>query len=165
MLGHSAQRDNVLTIIDIIGVNAMLEETARVVSLESAGRVRVATVRQSACGGCQGEQSCGSGVLATSARRSAVILAASNGLELKAGDSVVVGVPSGVLWQGMLLLYGMPLLLLAVCGMAGQILGGELGAVIGAMAGLVSGLLLAYGWSHKQPPDKYLPIVIKKGVS
>ena len=132
----------------------MLEETGTVISLESAGQVRVATVRQSACGGCQGEQSCGSGLLATSARRSAIILAASNGLELKVGDTVVLGVPSGVLWQGMLLLYGMPLLLLAVCGMAGQVMAGERGAVLGAMTGLATGLLLAYAWSHQQPPDK-----------
>lgn len=143
----------------------MLEETGTVISLESAGQVRVATVRQSACGGCQSEQSCGSGVLTTSARRSAIILAASNGLELKVGDTVVLGVPSGVLWQGMLLLYGMPLLLLVVCGMAGQVLAGEREAVLGAMTGLATGLLLTYAWSHQQPPDKYLPIVIKKGVS
>ncbi|RZU47100.1 RseC/MucC-like positive regulator of sigma(E) [Fluviicoccus keumensis] len=143
----------------------MLEETGTVVGIEEEGRVRVATRRQRACGGCQGENSCGAGYFAGQAAPAHIIEARANGYRLSPGDEVVLAIEQRVIWTALLLLYVQPILLLALGGVLGQLAAGESGAVIGAIGGLAAGLLLARCGSSQQQQDKYLPIVIKRASS
>lgn len=83
-------------------------------------------------------------------------------MTLAVGDTVLLGMEEGILWQGMLRLYLSPLLLMATLGMSGQALAGEPGAIMGALAGLAAGLGWARDRSSAQLADKYLPIVMKK---
>lgn len=140
----------------------MIEESGTVVALEAEGRVWVSTARQSACGGCQSESSCGSGVLAAPPRPSGLVLARCDGLSLAVGDNVVLGVKEVWLWRGLVILYVIPLVLLSAGGLFGQMLYGEPGAVAGALTGLAAGLGMARFLGHERRQNKYLPIVIKK---
>lgn len=137
----------------------MLEESGVVVAVASGDRVWVETRRQGPCGGCGEGVSCGSGLLARDNPR---ILARHDGMTLAVGDTVLLGMDEGILWQGMLRLYLSPLLLMATLGMSGQALAGEPGAIMGALAGLAAGLGWARDRSSAQLADKYLPIVMKK---
>jgi sigma-E factor negative regulatory protein RseC len=140
----------------------MLEESGVVVAVASGDRVWVETRRQGPCGGCGEGVSCGSGLLARPARDNPRILARHDGMTLAVGDTVLLGMEEGILWQGMLRLYLSPLLLMATLGMSGQALAGEPGAIMGALAGLAAGLGWARDRSSAQLADKYLPIVMKK---
>ena len=140
----------------------MLEESATVVEVAPDGRVWVETVRRSGCGNCQTDSSCGSGQLLTSRQQPHPLQAAANGHVLAKGDRVLLGIAEDTVWQGLCLLYVMPLVLLAAGGLSGQWLAGETGAVAGVAAGVILGLLAARRWSAQQQPDKYLPIVIKR---
>lgn len=162
MLGNSTKQANVRVITVTTGRQAMLEESARVVSVAPDGQVWVETVRQSACGNCQSETTCGGGLQPSSRQQSQALQVDANGVVLSKGDTVVLGIDRSTVWQGLFLLYVMPLSLLAGGGAAGQWLAGEPAAAAGAVAGLLAGLWVARRLTAQQQPHKYLPIVIKR---
>lgn len=139
----------------------MLEERGIVVAVAENGQVSVVTQRQSACGSCQSETSCGTNLLADSSKQQQTIVVNANGHHLAINDVVLLVVADSVIWQGMLLLYVWPLMALIVGGVLGQVVAGELGAMMGAFSGLFLSLL-SVRWRTQREHDNYLPIVIKK---
>lgn len=139
----------------------MLEERGIVVAIAENGQVSVVTQRQSACGGCQSETSCGTSLLADSSQQQQAVVVNANGHRLAIHDVVLLAVAESVIWQGMLLLYVWPLIALIVGAVLGQFIAGELGAMMGALSGLVLSLL-SVRWLVQREHDNYLPIVIKK---
>ena len=109
----------------------MLEERGIVVAVAENGQVSVVTQRQSACGSCQSETSCGTNLLADSSKQQQTIVVNANGHHLAINDVVLLVVADSVIWQGMLLLYVWPLMALIVGGVLGQVVAGELGAMMG----------------------------------
>jgi sigma-E factor negative regulatory protein RseC len=139
----------------------MLEERGIVVAVAENGQVSVVTQRQSACGSCQSEKSCGTNLLADSSQQQQTIVVNANGHHLAINDVVLLVVAESVIWQGMLLLYVWPLMALIVGAVLGQVVAGELGAMMGAFSGLFLSLL-SVRWRTQREHDNYLPIVIKK---
>ena len=105
----------------------MLEERGIVVAVAENGQVSVVTQRQSACGSCQSETSCGTNLLADSSKQQQTIVVNANGHHLAINDVVLLVVADSVIWQGMLLLYVGPLMALILGGVLGQVVAGELG--------------------------------------
>ena len=102
----------------------MLEERGIVVAVAENGQVSVVTQRQSACGSCQSETSCGTNLLANSSKQQQTIVVNANGHHLAINDVVLLVVADSVIWQGMLLLYVWPLMALIVGGVLGQVVAG-----------------------------------------
>ncbi len=139
----------------------MLEERGVVVEIAENGQVFVATQRQSACGSCQSEKSCGSNLLNNSISQQQVMSVNANGHSLAIDDVVLLAIDESIVWLGMLQLYVWPLIALIIGGILGQSLSGEIGAMIGAFGCLILSLL-SVRWRTQRENDNYLPIVIKK---
>lgn len=127
----------------------MLEERGRVVAVE-AGAVWVETQRRGSCGQCEAQASCGTGIWQQALRPRAHHLRARTGaLQPALGDWVVLGVADGVVLQGALVLYLVPLVALVLGAGLGQWLGGrEWISIVGAVAGLGLGLV-AVRWRSR----------------
>ena len=96
--------------------------------------------RAPACGSCETQDACQTGLLGLSAgpRRYRV----ENSIGARVGDRVSLTVADGTLWSASLASYGLPVLL-AIAGAAiGQSVAGDPGAATGTLAGLGCGLLL-----------------------
>ena len=122
-----------------------------VVRIEN-GVAWIETVRQSACGHCASQGSCGTGVLNQ-------LFSARNQLQLpaqphmKTGDQVVLSLPGGDLLRQALWAYGAPLagflagaLLARAVGMA------ESGMLLGSIAGMAGGWGLMRRFARIEPP-------------
>jgi sigma-E factor negative regulatory protein RseC len=139
----------------------MLEERGVVVAMAENGQVFVATQRQSACGNCQSEKSCGTNLLANSSAQRQTMTVNANGYSLAIDDVVLLAIDESVVWLGMLQLYVWPLTALILGAILGQSLAGEIGAMIGAFGCLILSLW-SVRWRTQRENDNYLPIVIKK---
>lgn len=139
----------------------MLEERGIVVAVAENGQVFVATQRQSACGHCQSEKSCGTNLLSNNAANQQTISVNANGHSLAIDDVVLLAIDESVVWLGILQLYVWPLIALIIGGILGQSIAGEVGAMIGAFSCLTLNLL-SVRWRTQRENDNYLPIVIKK---
>jgi len=147
----------------------MLEETARVVSIE-AGEVWVETERRSTCSSCAVEKGCGTATLAKVLGQRRTLVRVLTDLPLAVGDHVVIGIREQALLRGSLAVYAVPLLLLlagAVIGElgAGQGLWGsaEAASLLLGLAGLVAGLLWLRRFSSRIHHDvNYQPVVLRR---
>jgi len=98
----------------------MVEEKAMVVAIEGTNAL-LQTQRRSACQSCSVKQGCGTSVLAkVVGRRSSQILVV-NTLEASVGDQVMIGINDNALVKGSLLIYALPLILLLVGAVLGEL--------------------------------------------
>jgi sigma-E factor negative regulatory protein RseC len=124
----------------------VIEEQARVVSVDNNGLAEVAIVRQPACGSCAAKSGCGTSLLASIFPQRSLRLQLANSIGARPGDLVVVGLDEGHLQRGSLLLYAVPLAGLLVGAVAGENLllrlggSGELGGVVGGLLGVIIAL-------------------------
>ena len=106
----------------------MIEEQGRIVALEE-GFVWVETERRSSCSSCGVRQSCGqhlSEKYKAGASLSYIKASLSPEMDshlLKAGDSVMVGIPENALLKASFLMYLFPLLLMLLVCWVGSLLG------------------------------------------
>ena len=98
----------------------MIEETAQVVRVDGAD-VWVETRRRSTCSGCAAEKGCGTAALSKVLGNRRTLVRVLADMPLRVGDQVVIGIAEQALVRGSLAVYAVPLLLLL------------LGAVIGDM--------------------------------
>jgi sigma-E factor negative regulatory protein RseC len=111
----------------------VVEASANEVLVEVSGRAP-------ACGSCQTQDACQTGLLGLSAGPRRYRL--DNLIGAKVGDRVSLTVADGTLWSASLASYGLPVLL-AIAGAAiGQSVAGDPGAATGTLAGLGCGLRL-----------------------
>ncbi len=89
----------------------MVEESASVLSVEN-DIVWVQAIQQSACGSCQAQKGCGHSLLAKVGQKEIKIPVARNGLDIKANDHVIIGVPEQAILKSSLIMYGIPLMLM-----------------------------------------------------
>ncbi len=119
----------------------MIEATGHVIA-SADGQVLVEVPRRSSCSACGSAGGCGVSTLAKLFGGGSTRLAVSDGLGLRPGDQVVVGIGDGTLVQASLLAYLLPILAMAAAAiLAGQAGGGDLASALAAVAGLGIGLL------------------------
>jgi sigma-E factor negative regulatory protein RseC len=137
----------------------LLEQHAVVTQVE-AGIAWVEAREPSGCGTCGGE-GCSTRQLAelfrsTKSRGFQV----RDPLGVKAGDGVWVGHPAGSIWHGALGAYGLPLVLVLVGAVLGQLgFSDDAGAVLGAGVGLLAGLAILAVFGRRTIA---LPVIVRK---
>jgi sigma-E factor negative regulatory protein RseC len=147
----------------------MLEESAQVVRIDGPD-VWVETLRQSTCSGCAAEKGCGTAALAKVLGNRRNRVRALSRIPLGIGDRVVIGVQERALVRGSMAVYAVPILLLLV----GAVLG-ELGAerrlwdnaetasVVLGLAGLSAGLVWLARFTRRIRKDqRYQPVVLRR---
>ena len=122
----------------------MIEERAQVVAVEG-DNAWLQTQRQSSCGSCEVKSGCGTSVLAGVVGQKISRLKVANTLHAKVGDEVMLGMTEHALVTGSLLIYGVPLLMLLLGALAGELVADQLGmdAELMPMMGAVVGFALA----------------------
>jgi len=125
----------------------MIEEQASVVAIKD-GYALVETQRKSTCESCSVNKGCGTATVSKVFGRTAVQLSAINHINAKVNDQVVIGVDESWLLKGSFAAYVVPLLLMLICAVIGEMIGARLwGAeaegttILGALAGLVIGFI------------------------
>ena len=141
----------------------MLEQRARVVH-SSGDNVWVEAMAPEDCGVCEG-QGCASRRLGELFQLRPRQYAVTSQLPVAPGDSVIVGIPDGIVLKTAFYLYGMPLGLI----MTGALLfqawfPGDLGAVMGSLMGMSAAGLLIASSGRKHRADTQ-PVLLRRLVS
>lgn len=132
----------------------MIEERARVVAVDGDS-VLLQTQRQSSCGSCEVKSGCGTSVLAGIVGQKVTQLKLPNTLGAKPGDEVLLGMAENALVTGSLLVYMIPLVMLLLGALTGELLATQLGMdaelmpVVGGALGFVLAILLVRGVLHR----------------
>jgi sigma-E factor negative regulatory protein RseC len=147
----------------------VLEETAQVVSVEE-GHVWVETRRRSTCSSCSVEAGCGVAALSKALGKRRNVLRVIARMPLNVGDLVVIGIREQALVKGSLAVYAVPLLLLMVGALLGE-LGArqflwdnaETASALLGIAGLAAGLvwLKKFTWRIRKD-ENYQPVVLRR---
>lgn len=141
----------------------MIEEPGRVVALE-AGAVWVETRRKSTCSGCSAKSGCGQGLMDTlGVRERRGLIRAVCDLNLRVGDSVIVGIREDVLLRSAVLVYLLPLLMLMVAALlAAQFSAREPVVILAGLAGFFVSWLIVRMRSRRTADDPNLqPVVLR----
>lgn len=118
----------------------LLEQHAMVTRVEP-GVAWVEAREPSGCGTCGGS-GCSTRQLAELFRPKSRGFRVEDPLGVAPGEMVWVGYPAGSVWHGALAAYGLPLVLVLLGGLLGQMqTGGDAGASLGAALGLSLGLI------------------------
>lgn len=147
----------------------MIEETAQVIKIDG-DEVWVETRRQSTCSGCAAEKGCGTATLSKVLGRRRSLVRVLNEHPLQVGDRVVIGIAEQALVRGSLAVYAVPLLLLllgAVLGELGAARGlwdnGEPASLLLGLGGLAGGLLWLKRFTRQIQSDRnYQPVVLRR---
>lgn len=147
----------------------MLEETAQVVQIEGT-TIWVETQRRSTCSSCSAQPGCGTAVLAKvlGSRRTRVRVLSD--LDLSIGDRVVIGIHEQALVQGSLAVYAVPIVLLLLGALIGELgaqrflwQSAELASTALGLCGLLAGLWWLKKFTRRIGNDKrYQPSVLRR---
>ncbi|WP_028470279.1 SoxR reducing system RseC family protein [Neptunomonas japonica] len=142
----------------------MIEENATVVSI-TAGRVLIESFRSSACGQCQARNSCGQKAISewASSKMTQLEIDNPNGLNVGAGDKVVVGIDEGSFLKASALMYLLPLVtMLLLGGLANLWIGTEMSTIVFSFAGLVVGFVGARLLGRQlEKSCQYKPVLLR----
>ncbi len=146
----------------------MIEERAKVVSVE-AGFAWVETQRTSTCGSCSANKGCGTGVVAKVVGQRLSRVRAINTIGANVGDEIIIGLHDQALVRGSFAVYAVPLIVMLLMAMAGDLLGSELQlsfkeglTVIFGLAGLGLGFLWVRRFSLQIADDvRYQPVILR----
>ena len=146
----------------------MMEEQARVIEIGD-GRVRIQAQRQSSCGHCSANNSCGTSVLSRHIGQRSLDMWVDDPIGVAVGDEVVIQLQEGGLLQGSLLIYLIPLLLMIVFALLGESLSTGLGLTSEGLVIAMSmlGLAVAFAWLRSQNKKmqhdrRYRPVIIRR---
>lgn len=146
----------------------MIEESARVVSVEGAELVLEAEIKTS-CQICSAKKGCGTSLLAEHVGRKMTRFRINNTLNASVGDEIVVGLSEQAVLRGSLLVYLFPLLsmllaaLLADAVLAEQASGRDLLVALAAFSALaVSVLALRSKLAGAASQQQLTPVALRK---
>ena len=147
----------------------LLEEQAQVTRVEG-DLAWVETQRQTSCGSCLAEKACGTGQMAKlfGARKNE--MSAINRIGAQPGDTVIIALRGDALLIGSLVVYLLPLLLLFVTALLGDLLGRQLHAAdpqTWSMLFAAAGLAAGFGWvrifgKRIRHDPRYQPVVTRR---
>jgi len=137
----------------------MLTETARVTGIDD-GYAWVEVQRQTACGHCSANKSCGSGILSRVFSSRPMRLRVENRLSVSVGDEVSVAIEDGLLIRGSMIAYALPLALMIIGALIGESLqpylstaDGEGFSILGGLVGLVLAIIAIKRYSKRMARD------------
>lgn len=145
----------------------MIEEQAVVVELQGE-RALLEIERNQPCGICGATRGCGISIWGRFFSRRSNKFLASNQLDAKVGDRIVVGLEEGALFASAMISYVLPLALLLGGSLFGASFsrtaaGSDLFAAVGAFTGLFAGLLLVRLYSvGRQFSARYQPVMLRR---
>jgi len=146
----------------------MIETQAVVVNVEE-DFAYVETQRQSACGGCNAQEGCGTSALSTVLGGKPTRFKVLNGVGAQIGDNVVIGLEEKALLKSSLMAYLLPVLGLILGVSAALMLipqAGDAATVTGALLGLIAGFLgLRQVNSRNGNSLEYMPVILRSSNS
>ncbi len=149
----------------------MIEERARVIAVEN-DKLLLEAQTQSACGGCEARQGCGTSVLSKWVGRRFTRFQATNTVNARVGDEVVVGLAEEAMLKGSILVYLMPLLAMIVSAVLADSLipfdaaARDVLVLFAAVAGFVLMLVVSRRFlSSRRNRSQLQPVVIRKNIA
>jgi sigma-E factor negative regulatory protein RseC len=140
----------------------MIKEQATVTGIEGNWAV-IQMQRASVCSHCELNSGCGMGAIGRLLGHRSKPVMIVNEHQLKAGDSVILGLPERAFLKASLLIYGLPLLGLMVGGLlASWVIGkSELFVIAFALVGFVAGLQISAKIARNQHSSQFSPKVLE----
>ena len=142
----------------------MIEETGTVVEVNNDG-VWVETIKNSACASCAARNGCGQKLLASAGDGKRMVVNVSNPHEfqVKAQDSVLIGVEEGAFLKATLYIYLVPLIALFLGALVGELLSLSEGGIILCSLLSLSVSLIGVKYCSKTlfRSCKYQPVLVK----
>lgn len=139
----------------------MLEARA-VVKSSTGGVALVEAEQKSGCGNCDPVKGCGKANLSKLFCSKSRVFEVIDSLGTSPGDEVLIGVKEGAILAGSTAVYLVPLLLLFMGAMLGN-LRGDAFAVLGAAAGLLAGFIWTRRYSAKNRENiRFQPYIVRK---
>lgn len=150
----------------------MLEETAQVVRIRGE-EVWVETQRRSSCDSCAAEKGCGTATLSKVLGNRRNVVRVLSAIPLGVGDRVVIGIREQALVRGSLAVYAVPILLLLLGGLLGELgaqqfiwENAELASVMLGISGLIAGLAWLRRFTRRiQNDPNFQPVVLRRQTS
>lgn len=150
----------------------MLEETAQVVRIRGE-EVWVETQRRSSCDSCAAEKGCGTATLSKVLGNRRNVVRVLSAIPLGVGDRVVIGIREQALVRGSLAVYAVPILLLLLGGLLGELgaqqfiwENAELASVTLGISGLIAGLAWLRRFTRRiQNDSNFQPVVLRRQTS
>lgn len=147
----------------------MIEERAVILSLDTssiAAGQTLATLeieRKTACGLCGKTRGCGNSLWGKLFAHKRNAFKASNGIDAKVGQAVIVGINEQALLKSAFFLYIVPLVTMFLASMLMlKVLNTDAGAMIGAVIGLALGLAWVKGFSAgRQYFVMHQPVILR----
>jgi sigma-E factor negative regulatory protein RseC len=150
----------------------MLEETAQVVRIKG-NEVWVETQRRSSCSSCSAEKGCGTATLSKVLGNRRNVVRVLSAMPLRVGDLVVIGIREQALVRGSLAVYAVPILLLLLGGLIGELgaeqfiwENAEFASVTLGISGLIAGLVWLKRFTRRIRNDpNFQPVVLRRQAS
>ena len=147
----------------------MLEETAQVVRIKG-DEVWVETQRRSSCASCSAEKGCGTATLSKVLGNRRNVVRVLSAIPLGVGDQVVIGIREEALVRGSLAVYAVPILLLLLGGLIGELgakqfiwQNAEFASVTLGISGLIAGLVWLKRFTRRiQNDPNFQPVVLRR---
>jgi len=147
----------------------MLEETAQVVRIKG-DEVWVETQRRSSCDSCSAEKGCGTATLSKVLGNRRNVVRVLSAIPLGVGDQVVIGIREQALVRGSLAVYVIPILLLLLGGLIGELgakqliwQNAEFASVTLGISGLIAGLVWLKRFTRRiQNDPNFQPVVLRR---
>jgi sigma-E factor negative regulatory protein RseC len=147
----------------------MLEESAEVVRVKDT-EVWVETQRRSNCESCVAEKACGTATLSKVLGNRRNVVRVLSSIPLRVGDQVIIGIREQALVRGSLAVYAVPILLLLLGGLVGELGAGqsiwenaEFASVLLGISGLIAGLVWLRKFTRRIQNDaKFQPVVLRR---
>jgi len=146
----------------------MIEENALVVASDG-NRVWVEVQKQSSCGHCAANKSCGNSMLENMFGNRSKVLRVSSDIDVNVGDEVVIGVNENAVLKGSFLVYALPLIMIVAFALIGETfskhwlsIGEDTTSMLGALVGLVISVIGLRWYSYRASNSgDYQPIVLR----
>jgi sigma-E factor negative regulatory protein RseC len=151
----------------------VIEELAVIVASDVDG-IWVEPKRKSVCGQCAVKKGCGTGVLETILGKKPTQIEVVSQIPVLPGDQVVIGMKEQALLHGTFLVYALPLILMILGGICGQILGDrialfnqlfnqEIMSIIFALLGFMCGYAMArHRINFRMKYNELMPVVLRQ---
>lgn len=147
----------------------MIEETAQVIRVDGE-QAWVETQRKSTCSSCAAQYGCGTSTLSKVLGNRRSLIRVLTRMDLEPGERVVLGIREQALVRGSVAVYAVPILLMLLGAIAGELgaqqnlwSNGESASIFLAISGLAGGVYWLARFTRRIRNDRdYQPVVLRK---